>query len=123
MVNSNNEGYTLYEYVFSTENEQLSYPYSEMEEPIRFSTGVDKKYYTVVKKWNSFIEKVHTLTEENESKLFTQKHEYLARKICEAAQKGYHSCSFMLDDNEIEDLVAEGFTVQKGVDCASQISW
>lgn len=120
---SRNEGYTLYEYIFNTENEQHSYPYSEEEELIKFATGVDKKYYTIVKKWDNFISSIRALTKENESKPFTQKHEYLTRKIREAAQKGYHSCSFMLDDNEIEDLIAEGFIVQRGVDCPSQISW
>ena len=123
MDKSCNEGYELYEYIFDTQHEQINYPYSDEEELIKFVTTIDKKYCTIVKKWN-FISKIRQLTEDNKPKTFSQKHDYLARKIAEAAEHGNNSCRFCLSEEEVEDLRAEGFTVEyNGYREYSTISW
>lgn len=124
MDKSYNESYELYEYIFDSQNEQLQYSYSEEEEPIHFSISIDnKKYYTIVKKWN-FISKIRQLTENNKLKTFSQKHDYLARKITEAAAHGNNYCRLCLSEEEIEDLCAEGFIVEyNGYREYSNIKW
>lgn len=123
MDKSCNEDYELYKYIFNTQLEQLKYPYSDEEEPIKFGTTIDKKYCTIVKKWN-FISKIRQLMEDNKPKTFSQKHDYLARKITEAAEHGNNSCRFCLSEEEVEDLRAEGFTVEyNGYREYSTISW
>ena len=72
----------------------------------------------------NFISIIRQLTEDNKPKTFSQKHDYLARKITEAAEHGNNSCRFCLNEEEVEDLRAEGFTVEyNGYREYSTISW
>lgn len=120
-----NENFTYYEYIFDTEFEQSHYWYPGDEEIICVSTGAhNKKYYTLTKQYSNFISKVRALTEENKGKTFFQKHNNLAREIQEAARKGHNTYWAVLNDNEINDLRAEGFNVEeKPYREDSKISW
>ena len=68
-----------------------------------------------------YVESLYPIN--NKPKTFSQKHDYLARKIAEAAEHGNNSCRFCLSE-EVEDLRAEGFTVEyNGYREYSTISW
>lgn len=73
---------------------------------------------------DNFISKIRALTKENTPRTFSQKHEYLARRITEAAKCGYNSCKLCLNEEEVKDLRAEGFTVEyNGYREYSTIRW
>lgn len=63
-------------------------------------------------KYNNFIDEVRALTKENEKLPFSERYPYIANEIYKAARQGYHSCFYMLNNNEINDLRAEGLTVK-----------
>ena len=72
----------------------------------------------------SFISEIRKITEKNQIKTFPEKHDYIARKIKEAAEHGYNYCRLCLSEEEVDDLRAEGFIVDyKGYREYSTISW
>lgn len=90
--------------------------YNETEDKYRAT-------YSQFKKEN-FISKIRALTKEYEQLPFSQKYSVLALEIENAAKEGKNYIWFNLNEKMIEDLRAEGFTIEdKPYPENCKISW
>lgn len=112
-----------YEYI-GNRKEIAEFEIPEDETEISFSFDPqDSKYHmiTYVPKLDpivtnqNFIFELRKLTEQNKDKKFSYKYPLIAQQCIERAKLGFNSCFLNLNQQEIDDLRAEGFEVTEVV--------
>lgn len=101
------------EFVIPEDETEISFSFDPNDSKYHLVTYVPK--LDPIEQNCNFIFKLRELTQQNKNKEFSYKYPLIAQQCIERAKLGFNSCFLNLNQQEIDDLRAEGFEITEVV--------